>query len=272
VNLANRFRGLQAVLYFDNWPWLMQARILDRKTGLVIYRKNGCEIVVDHGVDDASGTRACIVGDMYRKYLPFMKLAEPVSVLDLGANGGGFTLMLHLQGIKLGRTVCVEMNKTTFTRLALNLATNLDSAQAINAAVCDASHGPEIALNPSCGWTGGGIYNMRAEPGSPSVTVPTITLQDLYDRYFQGGPIGVCKIDIEKAEYEILESASEELLTQIDYLIIEFHDSTKTPAILKKLESLGFVAIEAGDRRTTEIGDEVWAFRGLAAQARSASH
>jgi len=55
-------------------------------------------------------------------------------------------------------------------------------------------------------------------------------------------------------------------------LIIEFHDSTKTPAILKKLESLGFVAIEAGDRRTTEIGDEVWAFRGLAAQARSASH
>jgi tRNA1(Val) A37 N6-methylase TrmN6 len=54
---------------------------------------------------------------MYREYLPFFTFSGPARVLDLGANGGGFPLMLRLAGIDLARVVSVEMDPMTFLRL-----------------------------------------------------------------------------------------------------------------------------------------------------------
>src|ERR1019366_1738390 len=128
--LKTRFGGLRAVLAFDNWPMLVLGRIFDRKTGFVVYRKKGIEMLIDHHGGDEAGTRMCIASGMYRKYLPLLELSGQVNLLELG--------------------VCVEMNPLTALRLAVNLNSNLGlSSAAINAAVCNLPEGSEIRIEAS---------------------------------------------------------------------------------------------------------------------------
>jgi FkbM family methyltransferase len=260
-----RFSGLQALLGFDNWPMLVLGRLFDRKTGMVIYRKNGLEILVDHHGGDENGTRQCIVSDMYSKYLPGFNLRGSVSVLDLGANGGGFPLMLKVQGVAVGRAACVELNPMTYLRLGLNLASNFgSSAVAINAGVCSWPEGSEIQLASVRGSTMTSISEDRPDSAIPLVSVSTTTLDSLYKRYFNDGFIDICKIDIEGAEYEILESTPDDVFQKIRYILVELHDPVRTPAYLKRIGALGFTEVTVPEDRRTD-DKYVAAFRGPAA-------
>ncbi len=266
LSIGTKIGGLRAVLCFDNWPMLITQRVFDRKTGLVTYRKQGLEILVDHRGGDETGTRLCIATDMYSRYLPSFELPEEVAVLDLGANGGGFPLMLCLNGIKLSRVVCVEMNPLTAQRLAVNLSTNLGlTGIAVNAAVCDgASHGPELVLRASRGSTSESIFQGQASKGAGSYSVPTTTLSALYSKYFQDSVIDICKIDIEGVEYEIFRSSPDDILRQIRYLIIELHDASQTPAFLTRVKTLGFQDITDETNCKTSGDTEVRVLQGPA--------
>lgn len=247
-----KLSGLRSILAFDNWPMLLLGRLFDRKTAFVGYRKDGLDILIDHRGGDEGGTRMCIVSDTYRKYLPLFDLKGPVRVLDLGANGGGFPLMLKIAGVELVRVVCVEMNPITYTRLQLNLSTNLRfSSVAINAAVCGKGQGPEILLKPTRGSTGESMYGNRAEATVPHVAVATVTMQELYDRYFDDQMVDICKIDIEGAEYEAFAASSDDLVLKIRCLIMEFHDSiNRMQPLLDRILALGFkdITIEKGHK------------------------
>jgi FkbM family methyltransferase len=261
--LKTRFGGLRAVLAFDNWPMLVLGRIFDRKTGFVVYRKKGIEMLIDHHGGDEAGTRMCIASGMYRKYLPLLELSGQVNLLDLGANGGGFPLMLRLEGIDVELAVCVEMNPLTALRLAVNLNSNLGlSSAAINAAVCNLPEGSEIRIEASRGNTGWGIFTGQADGTVPGVVVRTTTFQTLYDRYFANGIVDICKIDIEAAEYEVIASIGDDVLRKIRFLFIEFHDRLRTPAVIERLETLGFTEMTLDEDRKTEGNTEVRVFRG----------
>jgi FkbM family methyltransferase len=258
--------GLRAILAFDNWPTVLFARLFDRGTGFVAYRKNGFDILIDHRGGDENGTRSCIASNMYRRYLPFFDLPRPARVLDLGANGGGFPLMLRIEGIQLARVVSVEMNPLTFLRLQLNLVTNLGAAAiAINAAACGMSTGPELSFKTSRGGTAEGIYTSSADSSGPHVLVQKRTLEALYDEHFENELLDICKVDIEGAEYDVFTSCPDGLICKIRYIVIEFHDPAQTPAFVERITDLGFTEIlaEAG-RSQDEFGD-VRAFRGPAA-------
>jgi FkbM family methyltransferase len=264
--LKTRFGGFTAVLAFDNWPTLLFGRLFDRKTGLVVYRKNGLEILVDHHGGDENGTRMCITTGMYKKYLPLFKLSGPVNLLDLGANGGGFPLMLRLEGIDVAQAVCVEMNPLTAQRLAVNLNSNLGfSSVAINAAVCNLAEGSEICLKPSRGGTSESMFTGPVDQAAPSVVVRTTTFQSLYDRYFAKQLVDICKIDIEAAEYEVIDSIADDVLKRIRHLFIEFHHRPRTPAVIERLASLGFTELTLDEDRRSEGNMEVRVFRGPAA-------
>lgn len=257
---AQKLHGLVQLLQFDNWPILVLGRLLDRGTGLVVYRKQGLEILVDHRGGDEAGTRMCITCDMYRKHLRDITKAQPMRVLDLGANGGGFPLLLCLEGFSLVEVVCVEMNRSTYFRLVVNLATNLaGAATGINAAVCGVA-GSEILLEPSRGSTSLSMTTNRAEASAPHVAVPTTTISTLSDEHFGDQAIDICKMDIEGAEYDALDATPDSVLRRIRNLIIEFHDPARTPAQLSRLRQLGFEDVTRSDART---GDrtEVRAFR-----------
>ena len=120
MGFAQKIAGLQDLLHFDNWPMLVLGRTFDRRTGLVTYRKGQYEILVDHHGGDENGTRACIVSDMYRRHLDKLAISSRVRLLDLGANGGGFPLMLLLNAYEVMQAVCVEMNPLTSLRLRVN--------------------------------------------------------------------------------------------------------------------------------------------------------
>src|SRR4051812_3008314 len=107
MSLANKIRGLKEVWAFDNRLWLIITKIFFRRENLQIYRYNGVEILVDHAGGDNNGAREVLTSPMYRRFLPQMKLDSPANVLDLGANNGGFPLLLHTSGIKLKKVVSV---------------------------------------------------------------------------------------------------------------------------------------------------------------------
>ncbi len=107
------------------------------RTGIVTYRLKNLEIVIDHHGGDASETRLCLVSDMYRKYIKNMSFSQPLNVMDLGANGGGFPLMLYADGYTFRNLTCVEMNPRTFARLQFNILHNLPIKTClINGAIC----------------------------------------------------------------------------------------------------------------------------------------
>lgn len=264
--LTQKFGGLRAILAFDNWPALLLVRLFDRKAGFVAYRKKGLDILIDHRGGDENGIRQCIASHMYSNYLPSFVLRQAVRVIDLGANGGGFPLMLKIAGIEIARVVSVEMNPLTFLRLQLNLGTNLgDAAVAVNAAVCGSLPDTPILLKPSRGSTGQSMYDNGNGSTAPSVPVKATTLKALCDQYFGAELVDICKIDIEGAEYELFEFTPDEVLCKIRYLIVEFHDPPRTPPAVARLAALGFTEITIEEARRTGDRTEVRVFRGPAA-------
>jgi FkbM family methyltransferase len=222
------------------------------------------DILIDHGGGDENGTRYCIARSMYRKYISLFKLPGRVRVLDIGAMGGGFPLLLRVMGIEIERVVSVEMNPLTYQRLAVNLATNLGlSCIAVNAAVGGMPEGSKLKLRPSRGSTSGSIYADRAESGMVHDSVRTTTLQGLYEKYFEDEIIDICKVDIEGAEYELFEASADDLIEKIRYLIVELHDPARTPAFVKRITGIGFNEIHISENENTD--DKVRAFRGPAA-------
>jgi FkbM family methyltransferase len=270
MRIVEKLAGMRMLLQFDNWPTLIVGRTFDRKTGLVTYRKGSYEILVDHHGGDENGTRTCLVSDMYRKHLGGIATTESVRVLDLGANGGGFPLMLLLHGFDVAQAVCVEMNPLTALRLLINLETNLHGrATGINAAVCGLNAEKEILLQRSRGST---ALSMEANRGSLTdahVSVPTITISELCERYFPDAPIDICKIDIEGAEYDALEDTPDSALRKIRNLIIEFHIPARTPSILGRLHNAGFEEFKPDAESQTGENTEVRSFRNTSHEGAS---
>ena len=265
MSIATRVAGFRHILFFDNWPILVLQRIFDRDTGLVVYRKDRLEFVVDHKGGDENGTRMCLTSGMYKKYLTSFSLPDQVCILDLGANGGGFPLMVRSQGIGIETAVCVEMNPLVADRLKLNLATNFGpAAVAINAAVCDTSSRENILLKSSRGGTSTSLFRDQADSTRDSQSVMTISLSTLSEEFFNKGMIDICKVDIEGAEYEVFDSTEDSVIQTIRYLIIELHEPSRTPKFVERLSALGFAEITRAEKVKTGY-TEVRCFQGPAA-------
>lgn len=125
ISVKNKISGLLSLLHFDNRFTLIFSRIFLRKYGLNIYRKGNLEILVDHNGGDENGTRMVLVSDIYKRHLVQINNTRPLNVLDLGANGGGFFILLHLMNFNLKKIVAFEMNPYTFSRLFFNINHNL---------------------------------------------------------------------------------------------------------------------------------------------------
>ena len=232
--------GISANLAFDNWPVLILQRLLFRRHSLLVHKKGPLSFLVDFDGGDATGARLCVSTDMYSRYFDQIG-RKTVTVLDIGANGGGFPLCLLDRGITVRKSVSVEMNPETCMRLTFNLGYNLGAAaSAINAAV--AGREGSIQIPKSRGGTGESIY-ASAGANAEMVTVPLVTFDSIVaSRFTADEVLDIVKIDIEGAEYEVLFSETCGSIRRFAFLIIEIHKHEKwtEKEAIQRIESFGF--------------------------------
>ncbi|HMQ04076.1 MAG TPA: FkbM family methyltransferase [Pyrinomonadaceae bacterium] len=242
MSLSNKIRGLREVWLFDNRLWLAVTRVFFRNETLQVYRYNGIEFLTDHAGGDANGAREVFATDMYRRFIPQMAFPGPINVLDLGANNGGFPLLLHAAGLDLKRVVSVELNPQTFLRLEFNLKRNLEcDVFPLNAALCGSDRTIEVSLGK--GSVSDSIYQDPSMPvnNQNRYSIRGRTLDHFADEYFPGEVIDICKIDVEGAEFEVFAGDGIAALARCRYLIMEIHerDGRRKEEIVPVIESMG---------------------------------
>ena len=242
MSFQNKLQGIKEIWHFDNRWQLLIARLFFRHELINVYRLKGMNILVDHAAGDANGARETIVSPMYRQFLPRMKLGKAINVLDIGANNGGFPLMLRANGIALKKLASVEFNPNTFTRLRFNVERNIDCEFiGLNAAICGEQRVFELHLGQ--GSVGDSIYQKAPVNGARLYQIKGMTFDEIYSSSFGEDLVDICKIDVEGAEYEIFDSPNHHKLSLCRYLIIEIHDGyEKNPSeVVDKLARLNFL-------------------------------
>ncbi|HEV8607975.1 MAG TPA: FkbM family methyltransferase [Tepidisphaeraceae bacterium] len=252
--------GIRDLLKFDNRWELIAGRIFFRPTSLQVYRINGLQVLVDNRAADAGSIRHCIATDLYSRYLPKLKLPAAPNVLDLGANAGGFPLLLATRDITPGNLLCIELNPNTCQRLRFNIETNFAGARVINAAVVGSPR--EIKVRLGRGSTADSIYTGPSRLGlatgghalrrpndneyANEYTVSGLSLDNIVDTHFGHATIDLCKMDIEGAEDEVVAGTECESLRRIRYLLVEIHNRENYERFITALAQRGLTEI-AGD-------------------------
>ena len=254
MSIKSKVEGIRAIWRFDNRWELLLSRTVFRNDNLNIYRIKGMEILVDHGAGDPNGARHLLVSSMYQHLLGRMKLQGAINVLDLGANGGGFPLMLHANRICLRKLACVEFNPNTFSRMRFNIERNLDCEfVGLNAAICGERRALEMRLGS--GSTGDSIYQQPQTMGARSYQVDGLTFDDIYNASFAGEVIDICKMDVEGAEYEVFATANHQCVSRCRYLIIEIHrvDGKSPEEVITELQRQGFVELPRDSQSDPDV-------------------
>jgi FkbM family methyltransferase len=242
--IRGKIYGFRALMVFDNWPSLLLQRLFLRESP-AFYRKGRVIFLADHKGQDQGELRECFTTDMYSRFFSLFP-PNPLTILDLGANSGGFGVALSAEGFRIRRIVAVEITPRAFARLAFNLGYNFGcTATALNCGVCGCE-GP-IRVRDNLGWAGNSIYE-KDDGSDDFVTVPGVTFDQLYRDYFKNDKIDIAKIDIELAEYEILYSDTCRNLTQCEFVLIEIHPhpSLSTTTLIERIKKFGFELIADG--------------------------
>lgn len=240
MSLSNKVRGLKAIWKFDNRFWLAFTKIFFPSETLQTYRYKGIEFIIDHSGGDANGAREVLASPMYKRFLPKMNLDRPVNVLDLGANNGGFSLLLAANGVMIKKIVSVEFNPQTYIRLHFNLFRNVDSEVVpLNAALCGKTRTVKTVLG--AGSVSDSIYKSSGGAERRRYSVRGITLNELIDDHFADEVVDICKIDVEGAEFEVFLEPNHSSIARCRYLIMEIHerDGRRADEIIPIIEGLG---------------------------------
>ena len=241
----NQLRAVWENRRFDNALQLFLDRVVGRSTGLTVYRLGEYRILVDHRGEDQVGTRLCLVDGIYDGLLTKLSLPHRLSVLDLGANGGGFPLLLGAKGHEFDRLVCVELNPNTCARLAFNIGSNLGRQHLVLNAAVSAISG-EMEKSFSLGSVSDHI-DRKATTGGVAERVPLLTFDEIVRRGGFSHGIDLCKFDVEGAEFDVLLGSTATSLKLCRHLLIELHDSGggKNARAKEVLRELGFKEVDS---------------------------
>jgi FkbM family methyltransferase len=212
-----------------------------RSDTLAVYRVGGLEFVVDHDAGDPSGAPDVLTQPMYADYLGHLTPAHAVNVLDIGANTGGFSLLLARHGVRFNRLVAVELNPRTCIRLRFNLERNLGGdIDVLNAGVCGRPRTLDLKLGE--GSVGDSLYAPSVNASGSTLSVPGLTFDQIVERAFGDARVDICKLDVEQAEYEVFDHPGHGRLRQCRALVIEIHDMPgRSPReVVTAIERLGF--------------------------------
>jgi len=144
-------------------------------------------------------------------------------ILDVGANIGALTL-LWATGRPDLRLHAYEPNPESYATLTRNVEANgLSNQVSIFPEAIGRTHG-ELELWVDIRTTFSTAYGKAPFEGARKQRVPMISLDEAWERMGRN-PIWMLKIDTEGAEGDILEGASDALLSSVTNACIEWHNN-----------------------------------------------
>jgi FkbM family methyltransferase len=164
-------------------------------------------------------------------------LQKEITIIDLGACRGEFTDEMNSL-YKIKKAILVEANPTNFSKLK-----SLPNYILYNKAIASKN---EDSINfyedPSSPYNGSKNFNYfdGIKHSIQTINLETICEENNIDF------IDILKIDIEGAEYEILENLPDSFFDKVGQITVEFHDfvdpelKPRTIEIIKRISNLGF--------------------------------
>lgn len=175
----------------------------------------------------------------YADYFPFYK---DVTVIDIGAHYGYFSLFAEINSGNKSRIISIEPSATNFQALGKNIATaKSKNMKAINCAVDAVDGTSQLFSGSSINYSLVKSYSLLND-GQPQ-TVTTKTLETIFKEN-NIDTVDFLKMDCEGAEYGILANTPSYIFDKITTISMEFHD-LKNPdctgeTIIRKLTEMKF--------------------------------
>jgi FkbM family methyltransferase len=173
-------------------------------------------------------------------------------VFDIGANVGLWTKYILSRNAK--KVYCFEPNKKALNHLK-NTLNNNQNVTIIDKAIYQENTSLKFYVNEENSL----ISSLIAESGhSPSYDVTAITLEEAI-KDSNEEKIDLIKIDVEGAEFGIIDTLSKEIAEKIDSFLIEYHDMyfdngmDKVETMNKRLKQLGFFVEQSTIKNTKFI-------------------
>jgi FkbM family methyltransferase len=154
----------------------------------------------------------------YKKVLDFLEEKKIKNFMDVGACSGGISDIFFAGIQSLKKCIMVEPIEDNYNFI-VNRFGNDSKRLVINKAVYYNS--PTINI----GQVGSNVGGYSFQSSINSIEFPTITIEDIVreNRNFLEGDIDFIKIDIEGAEYNLIQNS--EILRTIPYIEVEFHNN-----------------------------------------------
>jgi FkbM family methyltransferase len=171
----------------------------------------------------------------------FEENLEDAVVVDMGACEGTFMKGI-LDRISVKKYIAVEANPVLYQELKGHES---DKISIINAAAVENNYPHKNMLfhvDPTSIFNSSGYWKNK---DWQEYEVRTIRLEDIFKDY-QLEKIDLLKMDIEGAEWSILEEFDKAWYNKIDQITVEFHDFIKpemrrrTKKLVKKMKALGY--------------------------------
>ena len=185
-----------------------------------------------------------------RRRFDFLDIKKGGLVVDVGANFGLFSRYCLERGA--GKVLAVEPNSEAFLYLQKNIK------QEEGRMLCKVIHNydGEIEFHESENSLVSGLYKDRNDMADHgNITTKKIECLTLDSLLKDEGEVDLLKIDVEGAEYEILEACSDHTLNKCSKVYLEFHDGVNNRERLENIKQrfldLGFEVIDKVTQSTT---------------------
>ena len=186
----------------------------------------------------------------------FFRPKEGDVVIDVGANIGKYTCVMARRVESKGLVVAIEPHPTNFAVLTRNIRNNdLRNVRALNIAAYDKNEEIPLFLSESSG-----THGTREDMGFGSIMVSAKKLDDVLLTELGVRRVDWMKIDVEGAEYQVLEGMTEIVKLFKPRLLLEVSGAT-VGRDTQLLESLGYsITLIKGSECVTSTGSSMYLF------------
>lgn len=163
------------------------------------------------------------------------------TVIDIGANSGLFSKLCFDKNAK--QIFAIEPNINCLSNLR-SIFNDENRITIINKAISDFVGTVDLYTNDDC-TTLSSLYKEHANTNTCTQTVDCTTLEKIVNDY-NIKQISLLKLDVEGAEYSILENLNKNIYDITDSILLEYHDNKdkRVKKLVEILESHGFSILQ----------------------------